>query len=236
MFVLTTIKDTVRIPPWQLMKLDGESPLEAVREAINIKYANRVLANQGLCICVHSILERGAPRIFAGDGGAYIRCVFRVIIFRPFPSEILRGKVYNSDVNGIYVNVDFFAHIRIPPDQMQENSVYSEADKCWIWQYAGNELLLENGSEIIVKVMHVEYAPFNSSFTKRHMVLHDATSSANPSSSSSSSSLSSTSLSSNSSSTVSKVVSEKTTPEYIPPMLVVASIKAQGLGLREWWL
>ncbi len=65
MFLLSTIKDIVRIEPSQLISPRSE----ALSDAINAKYSNKVLHNAGLVIRVTDILSVSDPVVFACQDG-----------------------------------------------------------------------------------------------------------------------------------------------------------------------
>ncbi len=64
-----------------------------------------MIPERGLALFVHSIVDYKDPSLFAGDAAAYIKCVFRVIMFRPFPGEVIHAQVRNSTAEGIYGTV-----------------------------------------------------------------------------------------------------------------------------------
>lgn len=68
MFVLTTIADTMRIPP----SMFAQPTIEAIEKEIDAKYPNRVIYDVGLVICRYNdSLEVGEGICVAGDGGAH---------------------------------------------------------------------------------------------------------------------------------------------------------------------
>lgn len=85
--------------------------------ALNKKYANRVLHDVGLCICVFDLAEAGEGKVRYGDGCLWhkgdsptckavassqeVPVVFRMVVFRPFPSEVILAKVKSSSEDGI---------------------------------------------------------------------------------------------------------------------------------------
>ena len=97
----------------------GLPPQQAITSELNKKYANRVLHDVGLCVCVFDLAEVGEGKVRYGDGflwykGAlhpraaytagpdcYIAVIFRLVTFRPFPSEVILAKVKSSDEDGI---------------------------------------------------------------------------------------------------------------------------------------
>ena len=108
-------QDKIPIHPSQF----GLPPEQALINELNKKYANRVLHDVGLCICVFDIAEAGEGKVRYGDGflwytgqsqfsvhyhlrrDAFIIVVFRLTVFRPFPAEVILAKVKSSDENGI---------------------------------------------------------------------------------------------------------------------------------------
>lgn len=69
MFVLSEIEDTVKIVPNDFKKEDNV----AITDVLNDKYANKVVQDVGLCICVHDIIETSDGFILYGDGCSYMR-------------------------------------------------------------------------------------------------------------------------------------------------------------------
>ena len=96
----------------------GLPPQQAITNELNKKYANRVLHDVGLCMCVFDLAEVGEGKVRYGDGFLWYKgtcresltlvfalttlaVVFRLAVFRPFPSEVILAKVKSSDEDGI---------------------------------------------------------------------------------------------------------------------------------------
>ncbi|CAM9555132.1 unnamed protein product [Ectocarpus fasciculatus] len=129
MFVLATIKDTVKVAP---SKFSGDA-LDVLTAQIEAKFADRVIANVGLCICLHSYESIGDPYVYPSDGAAHYKVRFRMLVFRPFVGEILTGKVSSCTKQGIKVSLDFFENASIPKDLLQSPSVFARGE--WMWSY-----------------------------------------------------------------------------------------------------
>lgn len=116
MFILSEIEDTVKIVPNDFKKEDSG----AITDVLNEKYANKVVQEVGLCICVHDILHTSEGFILYGDGCSYVKgknqraqisfsfiyskkkkVLFRVVVFRPFVGEILTGKIKSCSPSGV---------------------------------------------------------------------------------------------------------------------------------------
>ncbi|CDI82212.1 RNA polymerase Rpb7, N-terminal domain-containing protein, putative [Eimeria acervulina] len=91
------LQDTLSVEPSLLGR-----PLEPVlREAIALKYTNKVLRDLGLFVCLYEITEvTGAP-ILPSTGKARYNVCFKAVIFRPFIGEVLQGVVRESSSSGI---------------------------------------------------------------------------------------------------------------------------------------
>jgi DNA-directed RNA polymerase III subunit RPC8 len=131
MFVVTTIVDTIRIPPHNL----SLPTLHALHNEIDLKYPNRVLMDVGLVICRYGgCLKITNGSCVPGDGGAHHECLFRLVIFRPFVEEVLLGRIAKSSPEGIQVKLgDFFQDIHIPAYWMLRPSKFDEKTKLWVW-------------------------------------------------------------------------------------------------------
>lgn len=69
MFTLTKISDLIRLDPNEF-----STPIaEAMEDEINKKFANRVIHNVGLCICLYDILTFEDGLTKNGDGAAFIK-------------------------------------------------------------------------------------------------------------------------------------------------------------------
>ncbi|KAG4066580.1 hypothetical protein HA402_007216 [Bradysia odoriphaga] len=136
MFVLAELKDTIRIPPEMFnLKL-----VDAVKDEINRKLANKVLLNVGLCIALNDITKLGDAIILPGDGGAsHSEVHFRYIVFRPNVGDIITGKIRSCSREGVHITLGFFDDILLPPTALQHPSRFEEAEQAWVWEYHPSE-------------------------------------------------------------------------------------------------
>lgn len=51
----------------------GGEPLRIVTDEIEAKFADRVIPNVGLCICLHSYESIGDPYVYPSDGSAHYK-------------------------------------------------------------------------------------------------------------------------------------------------------------------
>ncbi|KAJ7355704.1 RNA polymerase III subunit Rpc25-domain-containing protein [Mycena albidolilacea] len=129
MFNLAILKDTVAVHP-----SDFGGPQEQVIIAeLNKKYANRVLHDVGLCICVFDITEAGEGKVRYGDGFLWYKVIFRMVIFRPFTSEVLLAKVMSSDRYGIRLTLGFFDDIYVPIAYLPHPNAFDPNEPAHFW-------------------------------------------------------------------------------------------------------
>ena len=96
-----------------------------------------------------------------GDGAAYIKAFFRLIVFRPFVGEVIVGSISRSDSSGILVTLGFFDFVFIPASNLPVPSSYVAEDKVWKWDYGDSELYLDKDSDIRVQVTALIFNPIN---------------------------------------------------------------------------
>jgi len=129
MFVLSIVKDKIPIHPSQF----GLPPEQALINELNKKYANRVLHDVGLCICVFDIAEAGEGKVRYGDGFLWYTVVFRLTVFRPFPTEVILAKVKSSDESGIQLSVGFFEDMWIPLAYLPQPCAFDPNERAYFW-------------------------------------------------------------------------------------------------------
>ncbi|BFF97320.1 DNA-directed RNA polymerase III subunit RPC8 [Drosophila madeirensis] len=211
MFVLAELKDTVRIAPDQFnLKL-----VDAVRDEIDRKLANKVLLNVGLCIALKEIVSLQDSIILPGDGASHTEVLFRYIVFRPMVGTVMTGKIRNCSREGVHVTLGFFDDILIPHAALQHPSRFDEAEQAWVWEYpledgAKHDLFMDVGEPIKFRVsreIFEETSPVGPPKT-------DAQSTQGPSTS-----------------TAAATAAQETKTPY----KIIGAINESGLGVLSWW-
>ncbi|GME50358.1 RNA polymerase Rpb7 [Neofusicoccum parvum] len=141
MFLTTTISDLIQIKPEEFEK----SSIQAIKDAIHAKYANRVIQEVGLCICLRDILKSSEGLIGHGTGIVNVNVEFRLVVFRPFKGEIIEGKISGSDNDGIKIALEFFDDVFVPgPVNLFDGVKYVGAERVWVWvTEQGDELFFD---------------------------------------------------------------------------------------------
>ncbi|XP_064644259.1 DNA-directed RNA polymerase III subunit RPC8-like [Lineus longissimus] len=152
MFVLTEMKDTVRIPP----RLFNINLYDGIVESLNKKFANKVVHNVGLCIALWDVTTVEDSYIFPGDGSSHTVVHFRYVVFRPFMEEILQGRIKSCSKEGVHVTLGFFDDILIAADALQHPARFDENEQVWVWEYAtedgSHDLFMDVGEVIRFRV------------------------------------------------------------------------------------
>jgi len=178
-----------------------------IRVYIHKKYCNRIIRSIGLAVAVFCIDKIGEAFLPPGDGGAHIKTTFQMLMWRPQVGELIVGKVYACDATGILVTVGFFANIFVPQSQFNENMFFDPTRSVWVWKYDHTDLLMNYDQRIRVKITAVHFATTSAP--------------AGVSSADESSSLDSDPI-------------DPTLRSQ--PMLVMATVAGDGLGMVSWWV
>ncbi|KAL9905388.1 DNA-directed RNA polymerase III subunit RPC8 isoform X1 [Glossina fuscipes] len=212
MFVLAELKDTVRISPDQFnLKL-----LEAVRDEINRKLANKVLLNVGLCIALKDVVSLKDSFILPGDGASHTEVVFRYIVFRPPVGNVLTGKIRSCSHEGVHVTLGFFDDILIPPTALQHPSRFDETERAWVWEYplddgGKHDLFMDIGEPIKFRVSREIFEESSPIGPPKNETLQPGTSAQGCTS------------------------AAQQTNEARTPYKIIAAINESGLGVLSWW-
>ena len=101
MFYLVEVEDYVRVAP----KLFGLSTADAVKEQLNETYKEFQDKELGKVVSVLEVLEVGDGIIIPGDGAAYYKSRFKLIVFKPELQEIVYANVDEITSFGAFMNM-----------------------------------------------------------------------------------------------------------------------------------
>lgn len=157
MFYLSKIEHKFALPPHLLAR-----PIrEAIQSELERLFLDKVIQKLGLCISVYDITSIEGGSIFPGAGAPTYQVVFNLIMFRPFPGEIISAKVISLDADGLRLSLGFFEDIYIPTHHMPCPSHYISKNNTrkWTWEYGEetDEFNIEISDEIRFRVQSVSY-------------------------------------------------------------------------------
>ena len=101
MFYLAEIEDYVRVEP----KLFGMETLDAVKQQLKETYAEHISKELGKVIEIVDVLEVGEGIMIPGDGAAYYKSRFKLLIWKPEMQELCFGVVSEITNFGAFINL-----------------------------------------------------------------------------------------------------------------------------------
>ncbi|WWC59584.1 uncharacterized protein I303_102141 [Kwoniella dejecticola CBS 10117] len=129
MFVLVGVRDTVPVAP----KTFDIPPAITIQDAINRKYANKLVPDKGLALSLFDILTAEDGKVTWGNGLMYYKVSFRLMLFAPFVGEVIVGRVSSTTKSYIRISLGFFQDIYILPSLLPPNSAYDPTQKKFFW-------------------------------------------------------------------------------------------------------
>ncbi len=101
MFYLAEVEDYVRVDP----RLFGLPTSESVREQLDVTYEDHYEKELGKVVSVVEVLDVGKGVIIPGDGAAYYKCVFKLLVWKPELQELVYGKVAEITNFGAFIEM-----------------------------------------------------------------------------------------------------------------------------------
>jgi len=151
------VADVVQIHPTQFNK----SSSRAIEDFINAKYADKVIHKVGLCLGFHSLISASEGLIGHGTGIVNVQVDFRLVVFRPFKGEIIQGTIVHSNTAGIFISMDFFEDIVVPPQLLFPGTTWDKdpesGHEIFIWRTDGNEFFFDRTEKCLLRVEMEEW-------------------------------------------------------------------------------
>ena len=101
MFYLTEVEDYIRVDP----KLFGLPTVEAISQQLEETYANYYDKELGKVVAVVEILNVGEGVIIPGDGAAYYKSKFNLIVWKPELQELVYGRIDEITNFGAFIDM-----------------------------------------------------------------------------------------------------------------------------------
>jgi DNA-directed RNA polymerase subunit E' len=101
MFYITEIEEHIRVEP----KLFGLSTQEAVEKQLQETYAQYHDREMGEVVGVLEVLEVGEGIIIPGDGAAYYKSTFKLLVWKPEMHELVHGIITEITNFGAFMNL-----------------------------------------------------------------------------------------------------------------------------------
>ncbi|KAL1839838.1 hypothetical protein VTJ49DRAFT_1069 [Mycothermus thermophilus] len=206
MFILTKFADLVQISPDDFRKQSHV----AIEDNINAKYANKVVQKIGLCICLWDLLWASEGLIGNGDGMVNVNVEFRMVVFRPFKTEVIVARITDQSPQGIFLATDFFDDIFVPWTELPEGSEFEPAENLWVWKEDDQVMYFDNNEMVRFRVIAEEWHDQTPTKPGEAAALAAAAAGEAP--------------------------AEQPVPaNYKPPYQIIGSMNGPGLGCCLWW-
>ncbi|MFA6452807.1 MAG: DNA-directed RNA polymerase [Candidatus Pacearchaeota archaeon] len=101
MFYLIEVEDFIRVEP----KLFGLPTKQAVEEQLKQSYTNHFDKELGMVIAVAGVSEIEDGIIIPGDGAAYYKSLFKLVVWKPEMQEIVFGTISEITNFGAFINL-----------------------------------------------------------------------------------------------------------------------------------
>lgn len=101
MFYLVEVEDFVRVEP----KLFGLKTADAVKEQLQRSYSNFQDKELGTVVDVLEVLSVDDGIIIPGDGAAYYKSTFKLVVFRPELQEVVYGTIEEITNFGAFIDM-----------------------------------------------------------------------------------------------------------------------------------
>jgi DNA-directed RNA polymerase subunit E' len=101
MFYLAEIEDYVRVEP----KLFGLATIEAVKQQLKETYSEHISKDMGKVVEVVDVLGVGEGIIIPGDGAAYYKSKFKLLVWKPEMQELVYGIITEITNFGAFMNL-----------------------------------------------------------------------------------------------------------------------------------
>lgn len=109
MYVLSKIRDVVRIPPEKL-----NEPVENVAlQILNEEYAGLYDKELGVVIGVYDVKVNPFGKIYPTDGSVYYEVEMNILSYKPINNEVVEGAIVDIKNFGVFVRIgaiDGFVH------------------------------------------------------------------------------------------------------------------------------
>ena len=150
MFYLAEVEDYIRVEP----KHFGLPTIESVTKQLNDSYVNSVSKDLGYVIGVISVDSVGEGIIIPGDGAAYYKSTFHILVWRPEMHELVYGTIDEIANFGAFIKIGP-ARGMIHISQTMED--YVSLSKTGTLHGKSSKQSLSVGDKCIARVVAISY-------------------------------------------------------------------------------
>jgi len=150
MFYLSELEDYVRVEP----KLFGLETLEAVKQQLKETYSDYATKELGKVVSVVDVTEVGDGIIIPGDGAAYYKSKFKLLIWKPEMQELVYGVVSEITNFGAFLNMGLMQGMMHISQTMEDYVSFSKSNTLI---GKSNKRSLKKNDSCIARIIAVSY-------------------------------------------------------------------------------
>ncbi len=150
MFYLVEVEDHVRVEP----KHFGLPTHEAIEKQLNESYVDKVNKELGFVISVVSVDHVEDGVIIPGDGAAFYKSRFNLVIWKPELHELVYGTITEIATFGAFMQIGP-AQGMIHISQTMED--YVSMSKTGTWSGKASKRVISKGDECIARIVAISF-------------------------------------------------------------------------------
>ncbi len=156
MYYEIELEDHVRVPPKNFSDADLKT---IILKGLNQRFENFISKDFGIAIAVSEIKNIGDGVIIPGDGAAYYKTVFTLLVFKPEIHELVLGDITEITDFGVFFNmgaIDGMVHLSQTMDDFVSMS------KSGVLTGKESKKVLKSGERCRARVIAVSYKEMNN--------------------------------------------------------------------------
>lgn len=150
MFYLTEVEDYVRVDP----RLFGLPTRESVSQQLEETYSDFYDKDLGKSVTVVEVNEVGEGVIIPGDGAAYYKCNFTLLVWKPEMQELVYGKVSEITNFGAFIDMGALRGMIHVSQTMDDYVSFSDAGSL---QGKSSGRVLKDGDLCLARVVAISH-------------------------------------------------------------------------------
>lgn len=150
MFYLAEVEDFIRVEP----KLFGLPTREAVEQQLKETYSEHFDKELGIVVSVSSVGEIEDGIIIPGDGAAYYKSNFKLVIWKPEMQELVYGTIEEITNFGAFINLGV-AQGMIHISQAMDD--YVSFSKTSVLMGRSSKRVLKKGDKCVARIVAISY-------------------------------------------------------------------------------
>ena len=150
MFYLVEVEDYVRVEP----KFFGLTTAEAIKQQLAETYANYQDKELGTVLSVLDVLSVNEGIIIPGDGAAYYKSLFKLVIFKPELQEVVFGNIEEITNFGAFIDMGVMKGMIHISQTMEDFVTFSKAGSL---TGKDGKKTLNKGDQCLARIIAISY-------------------------------------------------------------------------------